>query len=254
MDSELDRRFSCLVTCHGCVLSLLVARRLCGCPYFRFPTSSLSSIAPACTAAESLGMSAYCTCDHVRSYCETFVIHLTLLAYGLQSKRDADTRSPRCDPRTHHNCTPSPFYPDRISCMFCVLRNKTGPIAPPPTPSTPSKSTPPTSFSAVDPSCSSSTSSPISVKPLRQRRPRNPLGIGQHPSEDTKLPQEITSARRYRNFQSYPRKMSLVKARYHPFLFAMMTLSAMAELGLTAFLIGAGNENKTWPSERYHSL
>ncbi|KAF9453791.1 hypothetical protein P691DRAFT_799288 [Macrolepiota fuliginosa MF-IS2] len=48
--------------------------------------------------------------------------------------------------------------------------------------------------------------------------------------------------------------MSFAKARYHPFLFALMTLSAMAELGLTAFLIGAGNEHKTWPSERYHSM
>lgn len=47
---------------------------------------------------------------------------------------------------------------------------------------------------------------------------------------------------------------SFVKAHYHPFLFALMTLSAMAELGLTAFLISAGNEHHTWPSPRYHSL
>jgi len=33
-----------------------------------------------------------------------------------------------------------------------------------------------------------------------------------------------------------------------------MTLSAMAELGLTSFLISAGNENGTWPSPRYHTL
>jgi hypothetical protein len=33
-----------------------------------------------------------------------------------------------------------------------------------------------------------------------------------------------------------------------------MTFSAMAELGLTAFLISAGNEDRTWPSARYHSL
>jgi len=53
----------------------------------------------------------------------------------------------------------------------------------------------------------------------------------------------------------YPRrKMSFAKAHYHPFLFAMMTLSAMAELGLTAFLISAGNEHMTWPTPRYHSL
>ncbi|EKM83859.1 hypothetical protein AGABI1DRAFT_96821 [Agaricus bisporus var. burnettii JB137-S8] len=48
--------------------------------------------------------------------------------------------------------------------------------------------------------------------------------------------------------------MSFVKAHYHPFLFALIMLSAMAELGLTSFLIGAGNENGTWPSERYHSM
>jgi len=45
-----------------------------------------------------------------------------------------------------------------------------------------------------------------------------------------------------------------VKARYHPYLFLMMTLSGMAELGLTAFLISSGNESGTWPSSRYHSL
>lgn len=48
--------------------------------------------------------------------------------------------------------------------------------------------------------------------------------------------------------------MSFVKAHYHPFLFAFMTLSSLAELGLTVFLINAGNANHTWPSPRYHSL
>ncbi|KXN89998.1 hypothetical protein AN958_05003 [Leucoagaricus sp. SymC.cos] len=48
--------------------------------------------------------------------------------------------------------------------------------------------------------------------------------------------------------------MSFLKAHYHPFLFTLMTMSAMAELGLTAFLIWAGNEHGTWPTERYHSL
>ncbi|KAF8203633.1 hypothetical protein BJ912DRAFT_1018398 [Pholiota molesta] len=48
--------------------------------------------------------------------------------------------------------------------------------------------------------------------------------------------------------------MAFVEANYHPFLFAMMALSAMAELGLTSFLISAGNENGTWPRPRYHSL
>jgi len=50
------------------------------------------------------------------------------------------------------------------------------------------------------------------------------------------------------------RKMPFLEAHYHPFLFTMMTLSAIAELGLTSFLISAGNENETWPSPRYHAL
>ena len=49
-------------------------------------------------------------------------------------------------------------------------------------------------------------------------------------------------------------KMPLLEAHYHPLLFTMMTLSAVAELGLTSFLISAGNENGTWPSPRYHAL
>jgi len=49
-------------------------------------------------------------------------------------------------------------------------------------------------------------------------------------------------------------KTSFVKAHYHPFLFATMAFSAMAELGLTAFLVNAGNEHHTWPSPKYHSL
>jgi len=44
------------------------------------------------------------------------------------------------------------------------------------------------------------------------------------------------------------------RAHLHPYLFFLMTLSAIAELGLTAFLINAGNLNGTWPSPRYHSL
>lgn len=48
--------------------------------------------------------------------------------------------------------------------------------------------------------------------------------------------------------------MSFVKANYHPLLFSLITMSAMTELILTAFLIGKGNEHGTWPTERYHSL
>ena len=54
--------------------------------------------------------------------------------------------------------------------------------------------------------------------------------------------------------QTLWRKMSYIKAHYHPFLFALMSTCAIAELGLTAFLIEAGNEHHTWPSPRYHSL
>jgi hypothetical protein len=51
-----------------------------------------------------------------------------------------------------------------------------------------------------------------------------------------------------------PDTMSYIKAHYHPILFALMSTCALAELGLTAFLIEAGNENHTWPNARYHSL
>ena len=45
-----------------------------------------------------------------------------------------------------------------------------------------------------------------------------------------------------------------VRADYHPFLFTLMTLTAAAELSLTAFLISAGNEARSWTSTNYHSL
>ncbi|KIP11970.1 hypothetical protein PHLGIDRAFT_62657 [Phlebiopsis gigantea 11061_1 CR5-6] len=42
--------------------------------------------------------------------------------------------------------------------------------------------------------------------------------------------------------------------RRHPLLFTLMTLTAAAELGLTAFLISAGGSVGTWGSPRYRSL
>ncbi|KAJ7071003.1 hypothetical protein C8F01DRAFT_407489 [Mycena amicta] len=48
--------------------------------------------------------------------------------------------------------------------------------------------------------------------------------------------------------------MSFPEAQYHPLLFSLMCLSALAELGLTAFLVYAGNAHGTWPSALYHSL
>ncbi|KAJ7783820.1 hypothetical protein DFH07DRAFT_205794 [Mycena maculata] len=56
------------------------------------------------------------------------------------------------------------------------------------------------------------------------------------------------------NFPSDAVGMSFVQAHYHPFLFTMMILSGVAELGLTAFLVNAGNTHGTWPSPRYHSM
>jgi len=51
-----------------------------------------------------------------------------------------------------------------------------------------------------------------------------------------------------------PQQKTFIKAHYHPFLFLLMSLCAVAELGLTAFLISAGNQSHTWPRPRYHSL
>lgn len=49
-------------------------------------------------------------------------------------------------------------------------------------------------------------------------------------------------------------RRSVIRANYHPILFTLMALTAAAELGLTAFLISAGNEVQTWASPNYHSL
>ncbi|KAI0732377.1 hypothetical protein C8Q72DRAFT_774428 [Fomitopsis betulina] len=40
----------------------------------------------------------------------------------------------------------------------------------------------------------------------------------------------------------------------HPYLFTVMTLTAMTELGLTAFLVSAGTQSYTWASPGYYSL
>lgn len=40
----------------------------------------------------------------------------------------------------------------------------------------------------------------------------------------------------------------------HPYLFTLITLTAVVELGLTAFLISAGGEIHTWASPGYYSL
>lgn len=48
--------------------------------------------------------------------------------------------------------------------------------------------------------------------------------------------------------------MDSVQGHYHPLLFLLMALVAVAELGLTAFLISVGNEIDWWASSRYHAL
>lgn len=41
-----------------------------------------------------------------------------------------------------------------------------------------------------------------------------------------------------------PRR-NVLRSNSHPYLFTLMTLTAMAELGLSAFLISAGNQGGT---------
>jgi len=48
--------------------------------------------------------------------------------------------------------------------------------------------------------------------------------------------------------------MTYIKVHYHPFLFALMALCAIAQSALTAFLIDRGNEDHSWPTPRYHHL
>ncbi|KAK7064208.1 hypothetical protein R3P38DRAFT_29917 [Favolaschia claudopus] len=55
-------------------------------------------------------------------------------------------------------------------------------------------------------------------------------------------------------WMSLDRETRRQHSNYHPFLFTMMLLVGVAEAGLTAFLINAGNASGTWPSPRYHSL
>ena len=78
------------------------------------------------------------------------------------------------------------------------------------------------------------------------------MGIGLPPTPESyslDLMDMNTSELRAR--QRPPRPL---RSTSHPLLFTLMTLTAAAELGLTAFLISAGNEMGTWSSPRYHSL
>ncbi|KZT74643.1 hypothetical protein DAEQUDRAFT_719822 [Daedalea quercina L-15889] len=46
----------------------------------------------------------------------------------------------------------------------------------------------------------------------------------------------------------------LPRGSSHPYLFTVMMLTAMTELGLTAFLVSAGSHSYTWASPGYYSL
>ncbi|KAI3621852.1 hypothetical protein WG66_015354 [Moniliophthora roreri] len=59
-------------------------------------------------------------------------------------------------------------------------------------------------------------------------------------------------SRRKRKFKRM--SSSFVTGHYHPLLFALMTLSAAAELGLAAFIVSVGNESGMWDSTKYHAL
>jgi len=107
-------------------------------------------------------------------------------------------------------------------------------------------------------STTSSTSSYIPLQPLRKRRASLDIDriLSNSPlrSQDDSaghLPKRRNLTRRVRR---RGRKMPFLEAHYHPLLFALMMLCGMAELGLTAFLISAGNEHRTWPRPKYYSL
>lgn len=102
-----------------------------------------------------------------------------------------------------------------------------------------------------------SNSPGIPLQPLRKRRTstinRFYSPITRAELEPPVYPPRSRRRNRHRG-RSIWKKMPFLEAHYHPFLFAMMMLSGIAELGLTSFLISAGNENGTWPTPRYHSL
>ena len=50
-----------------------------------------------------------------------------------------------------------------------------------------------------------------------------------------------------------PRRATL-RVNLHPYLFMLMALAAVIELGLTAFLISAGSDVYTWASPGYYAL
>ena len=94
------------------------------------------------------------------------------------------------------------------------------------------------------------SSTPTPYISLRQRR----ASTVESGYLSNKSPVKIFRTRTQRTQRRNWRKMPFLEAHYHPFLFTLMTLSATAELGLTSFLISAGNENGTWPNPRYHAL
>jgi len=154
----------------------------------------------------------------------------------------------------------SPPCLGHIFRMFGSLRSETrlaslSPALPVPT----SKVDTLASSSSVDLSTASLSAASLrntedSLSSLKHRRITSSIGLQQSLDRKQKLQRKATTYRKHHHLQSYSRKMSFVKANYHPFLFTSITMSALAELALTAFLIGKGNENRTWPTNRYHSL
>lgn len=72
--------------------------------------------------------------------------------------------------------------------------------------------------------------------------------------QSTSLPLLLLAIFRLPRQDNMLRKKRAAQVHYHPFFFLLMALVAMTELGLTAFLINAGNEHDSWPSPRYHAL
>jgi len=144
----------------------------------------------------------------------------------------------------------SPLCLSHIFRMFALLRSETRLISLSSVPT--SKVDTIASSSSVDlsTSASSSRNAEDSSNSLKHRRIASSVDV----DRQQLLQRKTAAPRKYHNLQSYSRKMSFEKANYHTFLHTMITMSALAELALTAFLIGKGNENRTWPTEKYHSL
>ena len=78
---------------------------------------------------------------------------------------------------------------------------------------------------------------------LRSRRSRSRASV--------RPPKRVSTTLGRRQRKKMSTKLS---AQYHPFLFLLLVLCAMAELGLGVFMIVTGYEHEYWPSSRYKAL